>query len=148
MYDINQSLEFIIPICPDNHSYIYFLLNSYDEVIYVGQTKCLVSRLAAHVNDKTKSGIAKIRFITVPKGRVNEIEAELIIKHHPKFNKGIPTNTKFGSLQFFIDKNSCLKGKLGKLKNALKELNIKPIDGFYELKDLKKAMNLVIGDLT
>ena len=74
-------------------SVIYFLLDS-GEVIYVGQTRQLFVRLAAHMMDKTFDSYAA--FPVAPEA-ANDMEAEMIVRFMPPLNKGIPVQDRYVS---------------------------------------------------
>lgn len=68
------------PICG-----VYFLLMD-SEVVYVGQSVNIQSRLASHITDGTKK-FNRWCYIKVKRGDLNEIEGFYITLLRPKFNK-------------------------------------------------------------
>ncbi|MBI2628952.1 hypothetical protein HYW74_02625 [Candidatus Pacearchaeota archaeon] len=84
---INNLMEFeeiVFPSC------IYFLVKN-DEVIYVGQTIELPSRLASHRQDKLYD---RVFYLPVPESDLNRVEKEFIITLKPKLNGGPRDYTK------------------------------------------------------
>lgn len=67
---------------------VYFLVLR-EEVVYVGQSVNLLSRLATHQFDKL---FDRVFFINVPAESILEIEAALIKKFKPKYNKTFPSD--------------------------------------------------------
>lgn len=74
-------------------SVIYFLLDK-GEIIYVGQTKQLLARLAAHMTDKTFDSYAAF---PVPASEANDAEAAMIVRFNPPLNKGVPVQRRYVS---------------------------------------------------
>lgn len=74
-------------------SRIYFLTKG-SEVIYVGQTMDIASRIKSHSRYKDFDGFC---YIKVPVWRVNLIEAFYIVKFNPAINKSIPKNKMYQS---------------------------------------------------
>lgn len=88
---------------------LYFLIDG-EEIVYVGQTLDLSSRAKKHEETKAFSNIA---FMFVPKGEVNDYEAEYIVRFSPKYNKMLPSNGLYKNLSTI--KADCL----ALLKNSL-----------------------------
>lgn len=61
---------------------VYFLVEA-GEVVYVGQSRKLGSRIAAHSNEKS---FDKVFYIPLPPEALNEVEAALIRTLRPKLN--------------------------------------------------------------
>jgi excinuclease UvrABC nuclease subunit len=121
-------------------SFIYFLINEDDEIIYIGQTTCLFSRISAHQQSKK---FVKVKYFIVPSEISNEAEAEAIIMHKPFLNYNIPSNKKYTYLEWFQRSHPCLKGKMHKVKRAVRKLNIKHINGYYLIEDLKQIIPII-----
>lgn len=121
-------------------SFIYFLLNEEDEVIYIGQTISLFARVSSHLLSKK---FVKVKYFCVSSDISNEAEAEAIIKHKPFLNYTIPSNKKYTYLEWFQRSHSCLKGKMNKIKRAIRKLNIKDINGYYLIEDLKQIIPVI-----
>jgi hypothetical protein len=67
---------------------IYYLYKD-SEIVYIGSTKNLWSRLSTHIKEKDFDSYEIEK--TTEKDRYND-EARLIFKHSPKYNKTLPTN--------------------------------------------------------
>jgi len=79
----------------DKGFYIYLLVDSNDNIVYVGQTKYLLSRLYSHVDsDRDFETI----YFKENKKWSKDIEAYLIFKWEPKYNLRIPLNKRFFNL--------------------------------------------------
>jgi len=61
---------------------VYFLCKE-KQVVYVGQTTCLTSRLKSHRRDKD---FDEAFFLPVPAEMLLEVEQQLISEHRPKYN--------------------------------------------------------------
>ena len=64
---------------------VYFLYAG-DELVYIGQSKNVVGRVASHCSDEYKE-FTTYSFIDVPYHKLREVEAELISKYRPRYNK-------------------------------------------------------------
>ena len=89
---LNRMLEFII--MPDaGECCVYRLIGSDEEVIYVGQTTNLESRIYSHLaNGKDFSFFD---YELCEKSRANETERDAIIKHNPKLNVLLPKTPEY-----------------------------------------------------
>lgn len=85
--------EIIARAEPVIHShYIYFLLDN-SEIVYVGQTKCVESRVQQHLNvGRVFDSYSSFDIYNqIP----NEIEADYIVKFNPRENRSLPKNDKY-----------------------------------------------------
>lgn len=73
-----------------NISCLYFLIND-EEIVYIGQSKNLTSRIKQHKNDKKFNSFSFIEF----KENLNEEEAFFILLFNPIYNRAIPQNNKY-----------------------------------------------------
>jgi excinuclease UvrABC nuclease subunit len=64
---------------------IYFLFNL-DEVVYIGQSKNINSRIAQHISENEKE-FDCFSFITCNKNQLNKLEEKYIFHHSPLYNK-------------------------------------------------------------
>lgn len=70
--------------------YVYFLYGKDDELLYVGQTNSLKSRIGAHlINHEWSEEIAKAKYIEFlgDKNTAQAVEGILIWKMSPKYNR-------------------------------------------------------------
>lgn len=72
----------------ENKSCIYRLYQG-DSVVYVGQSVNLANRLASHYSDKSKI-FDSFDFTECDEGKMNDMEAENIVKYAPIYNTTIP----------------------------------------------------------
>jgi len=80
---------------PDSKSLrlvIYRLVKN-NEVIYVGQSKNLKSRACSHRGNE--ADFDYVYFFDVDPFDANNIEAENIVNHNPKFNTNLPKNDSY-----------------------------------------------------
>ena len=68
---------------------IYFLFDK-DEIVYIGQSNFIEKRIFEHTNDKSFTSWNFIEFNS--NEDLNDLEADYILKHKPKYNKTIPPN--------------------------------------------------------
>lgn len=67
---------------------IYFLLNDNNEVVYIGQSSNVISRIGHHCVDAEKHHkFVRVAAVAVPKSRLLEIEAKYIAAYAPILNK-------------------------------------------------------------
>ena len=89
---INEK-EVIARAKPVIHShYLYFLIDN-SEIVYVGQTKCVESRVQQHLNvGRVFDSYSSFDiYDQIP----NEIEADYIVKFNPRENRSLPKNDKY-----------------------------------------------------
>lgn len=66
---------------------VYFLISSENEIVYVGQSTNLISRIPAHYRDKKKfPHFSKVAVLQVPAEQLNEVEENLIQLLKPRLN--------------------------------------------------------------
>lgn len=67
---------------------VYFLINEVNEIVYVGQSKNVMSRIGSHLGDKNKSPhFSKVSAIPVPLDQLDEVEQRFIQELRPRLNK-------------------------------------------------------------
>lgn len=120
---------------------IYFLTDSYGDILYIGKSrKSIISRIAAHKYEKQFSRV----FFIKCKGfkDMEEMEAKLIKKINPRYNKIIPTGSEVKGLL----KDTEIKKLTGGIdrriiNNAAKEFDVPMIAigsrRFYDKKIIK-----------
>jgi len=74
----------VVPMGP-TVSGVYFLCDG-DEVVYVGQSNCVVFRVATHVKEAVKV-FDRVFFLPAPLSSLNDIETEYIRTLKPKYNR-------------------------------------------------------------
>ncbi len=89
---LNRMMEFII--MPDDGDHcIYSLIDSNEDVVYIGQTANLESRLYSHLANGKDFSFFKYEVCDKSEATIKESEA--IIKHNPKLNTSLPKNPKY-----------------------------------------------------
>ena len=117
--------------------YIYALFSEDNELLYIGQTLDIFARSRAHFADENKKDVFCCDYIQVIPPDMNEIEAYLILKYLPKYNKTIPKNKDFYTLDAYqkIDVRF-YSNRVGVLR-IIESLNIQDIHGYYKKTDLE-----------
>lgn len=96
--------EYNITELQEDKSFIYFLYDEEDKIIYIGQTRDFLVRMGTHLKEKKE--VKKIRYFLISSKNVDTIEKDLIIKHKPKYNyiKEIKEKPKcFSSLKEYLN---------------------------------------------
>ena len=106
--------------------HIYFLICE-NEIVYIGQTRELFTRLTVHYKDPKKIFDSYTSFdITKPpfesKYTLDAIEAYFILKFQPKYNLSVPANDLFLSLPQLKDKYKNLKTKYSNTGSWVKSI--------------------------
>ncbi len=71
-----------------------YLLWRNDVVVYVGQSENILQRIGVHLANPLKD-FDGFSYAVVEIGNLNEIEADLIVRYSPIFNKGLPGQSKY-----------------------------------------------------
>lgn len=66
---------------------VYFFFDEHDHLLYVGQSRCLLARIADHRQHKRFQQVARIRWMPCPPFDLNQLEASMIRRLKPKWNK-------------------------------------------------------------
>ena len=104
---------------------VYQLLNSSGDVLYVGQTLDLKTRLNQHIlSSKSPDSFS---FEVVDKSRANNVEAARITQLKPALNKSLPTNDFYTS-----------KAKLKKELTEMLHCFIDELDPDFEIESKMK----------
>jgi len=116
-------------------NYIYFLLKD-NQVVYVGQTKKGVKRIFEHCSDKVFDSYTMIECSV---SKLNETEAYYITKFNPKYNKLLPNNDTFLSINQIKRNYNISKPAI---KKIIKTYNLeKYMADIYKKQEFEKAMN-------
>ena len=112
---------------------IYFLFSG-DEVVYVGQSQDVMSRIMTH------RGNGIIRFdsasaVPTNNSHKNEVEATLIVMMNPKYNKEIPYNRIWVSIEGL---KRATKHTLPQLKKYMREKGINPVNNYYRISEFSE----------
>ena len=81
---------------PQHDHCVYLLFDDYRDVIYVGQTRNLKTRIYQHILDGKP--FSQFECIPCTEDEVTNLEAEYIIKHNPKLNTKLPTVDKYKTI--------------------------------------------------
>jgi len=123
----------LLPLC---HSGIYYLLDG-DEIVYIGQSRNVSYRIAAHISEGQKI-FNRYLFFPCNIEDLNATECEEIIKYKPKYNKTIPISD--GSEYVSARKLSKILGiNLRSLRAIIRKNGVKSHDfgnkHFYKVSD-------------
>lgn len=140
--------KFIAKMTPPNinkKAFIYLLINSYEQVVYVGQS-CYhpIFRIFHHLKDEDKDFSTYSSILICPsfdKKILNDTEAELILKFKPKYNKTLPNNTLWAKQGTLLKKLDIGKIQFTKLRKKHK-IEIKTFKGdfYFNIPQVKKII--------
>lgn len=125
---------------------IYFLFRN-EEVVYVGQSLDIPSRLYVHFRSQTQ-GFTSYSVIPCEEAHLNDLEAFYILKFCPIGNKSVPQNSLYKQI-FQIRRDYGLE--LPPIKRLIKENNIVPfgiIDGkskYYDIQDFAVLIDRLVN---
>lgn len=108
---------------------VYFLLDE-DEIIYIGSSKHIVSRVYSHTS--SEKHFNQVRFISCDNESKEQLEAQLIIEHNPKYNLGLP------GVEDYVTLNHCLSQSKAELNSLIKEL---PVEFMRNSRNYIKTVN-------
>lgn len=103
---------------------IYFLIDSSNEVVYVGKTTHGYSRPFDHIHDKLFEKIAVLR---CDESELDYFEDKFIMKYQPKYNKQVSLCSRKSAAQIkhlFASKSSIRGLKTASLENILSCIDI------------------------
>lgn len=113
--------------------YIYFLIDE-DEIVYIGQTVSIETRILSHLSENTKE-FDRFTALRYPRKVLDHCECEYIVHYKPKYNMVLPPNNKY------LSKNELKKilGVNGHELNRILRINkIQP--SFLERYDVDKVV--------
>ena len=109
-----------------------YLLIYQTEIVYVGQSRDVYSRLPIHAMDKQ---FDRFTIIPCPLDLLNELEAEYIVKFAPRYNVMLPPNNTWATLNLL--RNICKRYGYGaiRLRRYMIQHGITDTNGFYRVVD-------------
>lgn len=117
---------------------IYVLLRE-GEIVYVGQSQNIKSRIGTHLAEKAKI-FDSYYVIYCDSFQLNDLEAEFIIKFDPIYNAAIPSNNEYKTFEG-VRKQLTSKHRWRDVKKYIEHKNIKTCEGrwdsYYRLSDFK-----------
>jgi hypothetical protein len=120
---------------------VYFLLHD-DEIVYVGQSTDVDSRIAQHRKAESKL-FNRVNTIQIddPDERIYW-EVEYIVKFGTRYNKDLPPNPKWTTINILAAHFRILGlGNLSGLKKYIKRNNIKDTNGYYLAADFAALLS-------
>jgi len=124
-----------VPSNPDCECFIYVLMDDNENIVYVGQSKNPVSRMAIHTKDKE---FTKFKFFRCDPEKVNQIEFALYAKHKPKFNRVPPQDDTYFSLDSYKRKTPELRGVISYVRRFIRENPVETRAGKYPIEYLER----------
>lgn len=130
------SKEDVLMMAEPHESYcgVYFLVEG-DEIVYVGQARDIMFRLAHHA--KSEKVFSKYTFIECDVEELNEIEAAYIVKFAPRYNVTLPINSKWTTLPLLRRRAGEQGINYTQVKKHIKRHGIQDTNGFYEIADFQ-----------
>lgn len=101
---IGDELIHKIPANPVGRTFIYALMDDEENILYIGQSKKPVFRIAAHVRKKT---FTKYKFFECDPAQVNQIEFALYEKYSPGLNRAPPLDNTYCNVSLQEVLNRC-----------------------------------------
>ena len=122
-----------------NKGYIYSLYNQNDEILYVGQTAQLDARIKAHYFDKPDVLYAK--YLEVHRDELNECEAMLILKYLPRYNRTLPKNNAYWTVDAYQKRD--IRFYYRRIDVLRLAVSFSSFRGYYHVSDLEKISRLL-----
>ena len=130
-------LELQIPENLPDCGYIYHLLDERGKILYIGQSKKLLARIGQHVSEKVIP-FKTCQYFICDLALISDVATEEILTHWPPYNRQIPPNSNYFSLECYKKINPILKGKSIEVRKILKTLQIEDRHGYIHIKDITK----------
>ena len=126
--------------------YIYGVFSSTGEVLYVGKTKCIETRMHKHQHVHGKN--VDVWYFEVPIEDMDETEARYILRYLPPLNKNFPSNEYVSTLDNYIKVDPRFYSQRVTVLHLLDKAEIQSKHGYFEVKDLKLMSDYldVIGE--
>ena len=119
--------------------YIYGLFDTDDNLLYIGQTKSIKTRTDFHFSDKPR--VEYCKYTKFPLEYLSEYEAKFILKYLPEYNRTIPPNFWFYTIDQYQKKDIRFYSRKVFVLRNLK--NIESNSGYYYVKDLEHISSLL-----
>ena len=109
---------------------IYFLIDG-DDVVYVGKSIDLVSRILKHRSENRKK-FTRYAYIRCDEIDLVDMEAAYIAKFAPKYNKQLSKNSEVASMEHLKSLFGC---NAPKIKRYIRAMDIQSVNGYYLIRD-------------
>lgn len=143
-FDVLKNTGHRWSIRSNKRSFIYFLCNSNHEIVYIGQSLYdPIVRVFTHRKDGKKefSYYRAIHLYKCPIEELNNVEASLILKYKPMYNKTLPRNDNWARFELVLKLVGLNKWDFSRLaKNPLfPKLETKEFNNqtYYSINQLK-----------
>ncbi len=116
--------------------FVYGIFNVKDELLYIGKTTALGSRMSDHEGLGGEGSYGM--FIEVPMEKLDDAEAEYVFRLLPPFNRSLPKGRVVSTLDAYqkIDLRFCTN-RVGVIR-LLKSMGIRGDMGYFKVEALKK----------
>jgi excinuclease UvrABC nuclease subunit len=125
---------------PIGNTFIYALMDEDENILYIGQSKDPVTRIANHTQSKE---FKKFKFFECNPENVNQIEFALYAKYEPQLNRVPPLDNTYCSLDHFKMKNKCMRGKIKIIRDFIAKNPVKTRAGKYPIDYLNRMKEAV-----
>lgn len=103
---------------------VYFLFDK-DQIVYIGQSVDILTRIGYHVKDKIFDSYC---WVECKPEELDNLESDYIVKYAPKYNVGVSTCAKWVSL-YAIKKLT--RADMRTIKKIIKANQMEAINGYY-----------------
>ena len=127
----------------NTYSGIYYLIDT-DEIVYIGQSVNVMARIAAHVLEGEKK-FTHYYVVEAHPQKLDELEAEAIMLHLPKYNKALPHNPLFKEIGYFSQTTGMSPEILARLFHV--KVRTFELGGrvYYSVVDAANALTKLLG---
>lgn len=108
--------------------HIYYLVDNQNEIIYVGQTRDIQSRIKAHSKDKK---FEKVLYRTVYEEFADDEEFEAVMTYLPRLNKTIPNSRLWTSFQEICSIYPFVHNDKVTFLRKCRQMDIQSLNGYY-----------------
>lgn len=117
---------------------VYFLVKG-DEIVYVGKTEFIGSRITVHSTNKDFDRFHYIEFSS--KEEMDDMELEYIVKFDPKYNAQLPIKSKYRTIRD-LSQNKTLGVEMRILKKVVRENGLEPVfrNEYYRVDEIAKGV--------
>ncbi len=129
----------------ENKTNIYFIIDSKDEIIYIGQAQDVKGRLRTHF--KNFSQATKCVYASIDNNEANNLECFFILNYLPIENKNIPKCSQWITLDDYQSFDQRFYSNRVGVLRKIKEHNIENVNNFYHQKDLNFISSLLDGEI-
>jgi len=117
---------------------IYFLCKG-GKVVYVGQSVNLINRISEHLSEGKKNFDGYYYEYVGKNDVMSDVEAEYIVSLNPKYNKVLPQNSIYVSVNTVAKKT---KWKRDEIREEIKRAGLKPVyTEWYKISEIARMLD-------